>query len=165
MKQSKTNALRLLDSAGIRYTPLEYVTADGALDGISVAHKTGRDTAAVFKTLVARGASGQALVFCIPVAQELDLKMAARAAGEKSAAMLPAAQLTPLTGYVKGGCSPLGMKKMFPTFIDASAQGQALILVSGGRVGLQVELAPAALADAARAAFAPLCRPGAAAPI
>ena len=158
MKQSKTNALRLLDNAGIRYTPLEYETADGALDGVSVAHKIGRSEAAVFKTLVAQGASGRALVFCIPVAEELDLKIAARAAGEKSVAMLPAAQLTPLTGYVKGGCSPIGMKKLYPTFIDATAEGQALVVVSGGRIGLQVELTPAALADIAKAAFAALCR-------
>lgn len=138
----KTNAMRLLESLGIPCQMREYETKDGANDGVSVAHKTGQDPARVFKTLVARGASGAVLVFCIPVEGELDLKRAARAAGEKSVAMLPLSGVTPATGYVRGGVSPMGMKKRYPTFIDASALGYDTILVSGGKVGLQLELAP-----------------------
>ena len=142
MKTAKTNAMRLLESLGIPCQMREYETKDGAIDGVSVAHKTGQDPARVFKTLVARGASGAVLVFCIPVEGELDLKRAARAAGEKSVAMLPLSGVTPATGYVRGGVSPMGMKKRYPTFIDRAALGHETILVSGGKVGLQLELAP-----------------------
>lgn len=142
MKTVKTNAMRLLESLGIPCQMREYKTKDGANDGVSVAHKTGQDPARVFKTLVARGASGAVLVFCIPVEGELDLKLAARAAGEKSVAMLPLSGVTPATGCVRGGVSPMGMKKRYPTFIDASALGHDTILVSGGKVGLQLELTP-----------------------
>ena len=138
----KTNAMRLLESLGIPCRMREYETGDGAIDGVSVARKTGQDPARVFKTLVAKGASGAVLVFCIPVEGELDLKRAARAAGEKSVAMLPLSGVAPATGYVRGGVSPMGMKKRYPTFIDASALEHDTILVSGGRVGRQLELAP-----------------------
>lgn len=156
MKQGKTNAMRILERMGIPYTMHEYDAAGGAIDGVSVAHKTGQDPTRVFKTLVAKGASGAVLVFCIPVERELHLKAAARAAGEKSVAMAPLANLTPLTGYVRGGCSPVGMKKAYPTFLDASALLQGTILVSGGRVGLQIEIAPADLLRAANGTAAPL---------
>lgn len=151
MKQTKTNAMRLLEKQKIPYEAHAYATHDGALDGLSVANKTGRSPACVFKTLLLQGASGGHYVFCIPVAEELHLKKAAAAAGEKKLEMLPLARLFPLTGYHKGGCSPLGMKKAFPTFIEASAQAQHSILVSGGQVGLQIELAPENLLQAASA--------------
>lgn len=151
MKKVKTNAMRLLDRMGVAYTAHEYDTADGALDGVSVAVKTGRNPARVFKTLVLRGADGGNYVFCIPVEAELDLKSAARAAGVKSMAMLPLAELLPTTGYERGGCSPLGMKKALPTFLAASAFGHQTILVSGGKVGLQIELSPILLAQCTNA--------------
>jgi Cys-tRNA(Pro)/Cys-tRNA(Cys) deacylase len=153
MKQPKTNTLRLLEKAGISYTPYEYDTSDGLLDGVSVAHKTGLDVAAVFKTLAAKAADGRVLVFCVPVAKALDLKKAAKAAGAKSVAMLPVAQITPITGYVKGGCSPVGMKKLYPTFIDATAETLSAVAVSGGRVGLQVQLVPQDLQRLVNALF------------
>lgn len=158
MKQQKTNAMRLLEKLDIPYQAHGYATDDGAVDGLSVAKKTGRDPARVYKTLCAKGASGGVLVFCIPVDRELDLKAAARAAGEKSVAMLPLAGVNAATGYVRGGVSPLAMKKAYPTWIDEAAGAMPTILVSGGRVGLQIELAPAGLARAAGAAFAPLAQ-------
>lgn len=147
----KTNAMRLLDKLNIPYTPHEYSTADGALDGVSVAQKTGQNPARVFKTLVCRGVSGSIAVFCIPVAAELHLKPAARAAGEKSITMLPAAEVLPLTGYKRGGCSPLGMKKQYPTFIEHSGGAHETILVSGGQIGLQIEIKASDLLRAANA--------------
>ena len=138
----KTNAMRLLESLGISYVMHQYEAGDGVIDGVSVARKTGQDPARVFKTLVTKGGSGAVLVFCIPVERELDLKRAARAAKEKSVAMLPLADVTPTTGYVRGGVSPMGMKKRYPTFLDSSALKHPTILVSGGRIGLQIELAP-----------------------
>jgi Cys-tRNA(Pro)/Cys-tRNA(Cys) deacylase len=143
--------MRELERLGIAYTVARIDTSDGAIDGLSVAAKEGRDPQVVFKTLACRGHSGAPVVFCIPVAQTLDLKAAARAAGEKSVAMLPLAELLPTTGYRHGGCSPLGMKKHFATYLEASAQTHERILVSAGQVGVQVELAPADLLRAARA--------------
>lgn len=153
MKPAKTNAMRLLEGLGFSYTPHTYDTADGAIDGVSVAAKTQRDANTVYKTLVTRGASGAVLVFCLPVGGELHLKAAARAAGEKSIAMLPLQNITAITGYVRGGVSPLAMKKSYPTFIDEAAQQQGTILVSGGKIGLQIELAPQDLATAVQAAW------------
>ena len=141
----KTNVMRLLDQKKVPYTPHTYPHGDDAVDGVTVAQMTGMDPAKVFKTLVARGASKTPYVFVIPVACELDLKKAAKAVGEKSIAMLHVSELTPLTGYVRGGCSPVGMKKLYPTLLDQSAEDQATILVSAGRIGSQVELAPADL--------------------
>ena len=154
MKRPKTNALRLLEKAGISYVPDEYDVSDGSLDGVSVAHKTGFEANVVFKTLVAKAADGCVLVFCIPVAAELDLKKAAKAAGAKSVAMLTVAQITPVTGYVKGGCSPVGMKKLYTTFIDSTAEVLPAIVVSGGRIGLQVQLAPQDLLTITKASYA-----------
>jgi Cys-tRNA(Pro)/Cys-tRNA(Cys) deacylase len=155
-KPAKTNAMRLLDKLHIDYTSHTYDTSDGAIDGMSVAQKNGRDPAQVFKTLVCMGHAGgggtsQELVFCIPVSQTLNLKAAAHASGEKSVEMLPLARLLPTTGYRHGGCSPLGMKKKLPTFIEASAQDHDTILVSGGQIGLQIEIVPADLLSAADA--------------
>lgn len=155
MKQIKTNAMRILEREKIPYTLHTYDTG-GPVDGVSVAHKTGRDAGQVFKTLVARGAGDAHYVFVIPVDRELNLKAAARAAGEKSVALVPLAQLTPLTGYVRGGCSPVGLKKPFPVYLDAGAAEWQTILVSGGRVGTQIEIAPADLMRAVDAQSAEL---------
>lgn len=144
-KEEKTNVMRILDQKKISYAPHAYPVGDAAPDGVTVARLLGQDPAAVFKTLVAKGASGGYYVFDIPVEATLDLKKAAKAVGEKSIAMLPARELLPLTGYVHGGCSPVGMKKRFPTVFDETAELFDTICVSAGRVGHQVELAPAEL--------------------
>ena len=122
MAQDKTNVMRLLDQKKVSYIPHHYAAPDGAVDGVTVAGLIGRDPALVFKTLVTRGASKANYVFVIPVTGELDLKAAARAAGEKSIEMIRQAELLPLTGYIHGGCSPLGMKKQLRTFLDESAR-------------------------------------------
>ena len=142
-KDDKTNVMRLLDAKKLPYEHFSY--DGGALDAVSVAEELGQDPACVFKTLVTSGASGGHYVFVIPGPKELDLKKAARAAGEKSIAMLPQRELLALTGYVHGGCSPIGMKKPFPTFIDASAEALPAICISAGRVGRQVKLSLAVL--------------------
>ena len=141
----KTNVMRLLDQKKVPYTPHTYPHGDDAVDGVTVAQMTGMDPAKVFKTLVARGASKTPYVFVIPVACELDLKKAAKAVGEKSIAMLHVSELTPLTGYVRGGCSPVGMKKAFPTVFDESVLNVPTVMVSAGKIGAQVEVAPADL--------------------
>ena len=157
-KEEKTNVMRILDQRGIPYTPHTYDHENGAVDGVTVARSLGQDPEAVFKTLVARGSSGGLYVFDIPVGDSLDLKKAAKAVGEKSIAMLPQAQLLPLTGYVHGGCSPVGMKKQFPTVLDESVEGLDTIVVSAGKIGAQVELSPAALCGLVRGAFAPVTK-------
>ena len=144
-KDEKTNVMRVLDQKKVPYTPHAYPVGDAAPDGVSVAQMLGQDPAAVFKTLVVKGASGGYYVFDIPVADTLDLKKAAKAVGEKSVAMLPARELLPLTGYVHGGCSPVGMKKRFPTMFHQSCLEQDTICVSAGKVGFQVEVRPADL--------------------
>ena len=149
----KTNIMRVLDQKKIPYTPYSY-PADGPLDGESVARTLGADPMRVFKTLVTVGASKKYYVFCIPGPRTLDLKAAAKTVGEKSIAMLRQAELLPLTGYVHGGCSPVGMKKLFPTVIDESAGEWERIFVSAGKIGFQVELAPGDLAPLVRAKFA-----------
>ena len=156
--EEKTNVMRLLDQKKVKYTGPHYEAPNGAVDGVSVAAAVGKDVSQVFKTLVTRGASKKNYVFVVPVAMELDLKAAAKAAGEKSIEMIRQAELLPLTGYVHGGCSPLGMKKQFPTFIDASAQEQETMMVSAGKIGAQVELKPDDLATLARARFAPIAK-------
>ncbi|HIT99031.1 MAG TPA: Cys-tRNA(Pro) deacylase [Candidatus Copromorpha excrementavium] len=125
----------------------EYDAPDGFLDGVSVAESLGQDPKQVFKTLVTVGNSGEHYVCMIPVAEELDLKKAAKHFGEKKIDMLPLRELTAVTGYIKGGCSPVGMKKDFPSVIDKSAQEHETIIVSGGKVGLQMELAVKDLAN------------------
>ncbi len=144
-KEEKTNVMRILDQKKIPYAPHAYPVGDAAPDGVTVARLLGQDPAAVFKTLVAKGASGGYYVFDIPVEATLDLKKAAKAVGEKSIAMLPARELLPLTGYVHGGCSPVGMKKRFPTVFDETAELFDTICVSAGKVGFQVEADPADL--------------------
>lgn len=136
----KTNAVRLLDLKKISYTLHEYDAPDGFLDGVSVARATGIDPERVFKTLVTQGASREYYVCIIPVARELDLKKAAKHFGEKKLDMIPAKDITAVTGYIKGGCSPVGMKKPFKTAVDESAGNFERIVVSAGKVGLQMEL-------------------------
>lgn len=145
-KEEKTNVMRVLDQKKIPYTAHTY-PADGPIDGVSVAGYLGQDVERVFKTLVTKGSTGAYYVFDIPVAENLDLKKAAKAVGEKSIAMLPQKDLLPLTGYVHGGCSPVGMKKQFPTVLHETAILYDTICVSAGKVGAQVELAPQALLD------------------
>lgn len=158
MAEEKTNVMRLLDQKKVPYAPHHYDVSDGALDGVTAAARLGVPPETCFKTLVTVGASKRNHVFVIPVERELDLKAAARAAGEKSIEMIRQAQLLPLTGYVHGGCSPIGMKKRLPTFIDDSAQGLPEMTVSAGKVGCQVTLSPQALAGFVGARFAPVSK-------
>ena len=145
MAEAKTNVMRLLEQNKVPYTAHSYPHGKEAVDGVTVAQLTGMDPAAVFKTLVAVGASKRNYVFVIPVAKELDLKTAAKAVKEKSIAMIHVSEITALTGYVRGGCSPLGMKKRFPTVLDSSAEALPTVTVSAGKIGSQIELAPADL--------------------
>ena len=154
MAEQKTNVMRALEQKKIRYTPHEYPHGAEAVDGVTVAGLIGAAPEQVFKTLVTRGASKNIYVFVIPVAAELDLKKAARAVGEKSIAMIHVSEITALTGYVRGGCSPIGMKKQYKTVYHESALEQETIIVSAGRIGSQVELAPNALATLTRGQFA-----------
>ena len=142
VKEEKTNVMRTLEQKKIPYTAYTYPTEGGAMDGVSVANYLGVDLEEVFKTLVAKGASGQYYVFDIPVAESLDLKKAAKAVGEKSIAMLPQKELLPLTGYVHGGCSPVGMKKPFPTVFHETAEILDRIMVSAGKIGFQIQCRP-----------------------
>lgn len=158
MSEEKTNVMRVLDQKKVPYTPHHYAHPDGAVDGASVAALIDKDPASVCKTLVTQGASKKYYVFVIPVLKELDLKAAAKAVREKSIEMIKQAQLLPLTGYVHGGCSPVGMKKQFPTVFDQSVEGLDTITVSAGKIGAQVEVAPAALAGLVRGSFAPVTK-------
>lgn len=148
----KTNAMRILEKEKIVYQMHTY-DADGQIDGISVAKKIGTDPARVFKTLVTQGKSGEYYVFVIPVTAELHLKSAAAVVGEKSVEMIPVKDINRVTGYIRGGCSPVGMKKQYRTVIDASAEPFNTIIVSGGKIGFQIELAPQDLLRAAQAEF------------
>ena len=152
-KEEKTNVARILERNKIAYELVNY-DCDEFIDGVHSAELSGRPVELTYKTLVLRGRSGACHVCVIPAAAEVDLKAAARACGEKSVEMLPLRELTAVTGYVRGGCSPIGMKKVLPTVIDASAQAFDSIYVSAGRIGTSVFLAPEALAKAARATFA-----------
>lgn len=141
-KTPKTNAVRLLDQQSVPYSLHEYNVVDGQIDGVSVANKIGQPVEMVFKTLVASAGPGKTYVFLIPVDKELDLKAAAKSAGEKKVELLPVKDLLGLTGYIRGGCSPLGMKKLFPTFIDLSAKNLDEMIVSAGKIGMQIQLKP-----------------------
>ena len=155
-KIEKTNVMRLLDQQGVAYESHCY-EGSGALSGTEVAAAPGQDPDRVFKTLVTLGRSGQHYVFVIPVGKELNLKKAAAAAGEKSIEMLKARELLPLTGYVHGGCSPIGMKKAFPTFLEESAVLYDAILFSAGKIGWQVETSPEGLEKLVPFQYAELC--------
>ena len=155
----KTNVMRLLESRKIPYAAHTY-HPDPTLSGEEIARILGENPDHVFKTLVTRGKTGRFYVFVIPVPGELDLKKAARAAGEKSVAMILQRELLPLTGYVHGGCSPVGMKKPFPTFLHTSAEMMERIFVSAGKVGFQVELSPGSLQTLVPYRFADLITDG-----
>ena len=139
---TKTNAMRLLEQAKITYQTSQYDYSEEDLSGVHAAEVLGFDPAMVFKTLVTRGDKTGPVVFVIPVAQELDLKKAAKVSGNKSVAMVHVKELLVLTGYIRGGCSPIGMKKKFPTYVDESALDQTIISISAGMRGKQILLAP-----------------------
>ncbi|MEY9979616.1 Cys-tRNA(Pro) deacylase [Lysinibacillus sp. RC79] len=155
-KHVKTNAIRLLEQQKIQFEVIEYETGDGQVDGISVAEKIGHPVSRVFKTLVAKASAQKLFVFVIPVADELDLKAAAKVVGEKKIDMLPVKELLDYTGYVRGGCSPVGMKKLYPTVIDASAREQGSIIVSAGKIGMQIHVQLDDLVAATKAKLAPI---------
>ncbi len=158
-KTQKTNAMRELDRAGIAYTFQEFDESDVSRGvGVRIAEQLGEDPDASFKTLVCVSPSGDHVVCCIPVAQEVDLKKAAAAAGEKSLALMPIKDLEAVTGYVRGGCSPVGLKKPFPTFFDETAQLFDAIGISGGRRGLSLTVDPVELAEFLGATFADITR-------
>lgn len=147
----KTNAIRLLEQAGIDYEARMYPVDESDLSGTHAAAVLGLPAGQVFKTLVLRGAKTGYFVCCIPVDQEVDLKKAAKAVGDKKAEMLPMKDLLPVTGYLRGGCSPVGMKKAFPTVFDESVNGLPSVIVSAGKIGYQIECVPADLIGLVRA--------------
>ena len=151
----KTNVMRVLDSLKIPYVS-HFYEEDASLSGVEVARLLGEEIDRVFKTLVTEGKSGQHYVFVIPVREELDLKKAAKASGEKAIVMIKQKELLPLTGYIHGGCSPIGMKKFFPTFIDRSVQNCSTFCFSAGKIGYQVEMSPDTLAKMIRYSLADL---------
>ena len=153
----KTNVMRVLEGKKIPYVSHTY-EPDTSLSGEEIAGLLGEDADQVFKTLVTQGKSGQYYVFVVPVKEELDLKKAAKAAGEKAVAMIKQKELLPLTGYVHGGCSPIGMKKQYPTVIHEAAEALEHMYVSGGKLGMQLKLRPADLKKASRAYFADVIR-------
>nr|WP_217368518.1 MULTISPECIES: Cys-tRNA(Pro) deacylase [unclassified Brevibacillus] len=146
--------MRILDKEKIAYTMLTYATDDGKIDGIAVAQKIGREKNVVYKTLISQGTSKSYYVFVIPVEAELDLKKAAKAVGEKKIEMIPVKEITKVSGYIRGGCSPVGMKKLFPTVIDQRAQSLETIIVSGGNIGVQIEMAVEGLLQATKGSLA-----------
>ena len=155
-KHVKTNAIRLLEQQKIQFDVIEYEIGDGQVDGVSVAEKIGQPVARVFKTLVAKASAQKLFVFVIPVAEELDLKAAAKVVGEKKIDMLPVKDLLSYTGYVRGGCSPVGMKKLYPTVIDETAQEQGSSIVSAGKIGMQIHVQLNDLKNITKAQLAPI---------
>ena len=154
-KVTKTNAVRLLDQQKISYNLIEY-TIEDKVDGITVANKVGHPVTHVFKTLVATAGTGKFFVFVIPVSEELNLKACAKVAGEKKIEMLHVKDLLTTTGYIRGGCSPVGMKKLYPTFIGDSAEGLDYVVVSAGKIGMQIKLDPSDLIRVTHGNFAKL---------
>ena len=151
-KETKTNAMRILDRMKIPYRAIQY-ECDEFIDGLHTAQKTGAPVEQSFKTLVTRGKSGQYYVVVIPIAEEVNLKNAAKLAGEKSLEMIHVKEITGITGYVRGGCSPIGMKKQFPTFIHESAMQYSEIYISGGRIGTTLCLSPTDLLTACEGTY------------
>ena len=151
---TKTNVMRLLDAAKIPYRAKEYAVDENDLNGMHAAEGIGMPPEQIFKTLVAKGERGGYAVFCIPVCCELDLKKAAKAAHDKKIELIHVKDLLATTGYIRGGCSPIGMKKQYVTRIDESAQKLEKMIVSGGRLGVQIELKPEDLKKASRGEFA-----------
>lgn len=156
MANIKTNVMRILDSSNIDYNIYTYEVKDSAVDGISVANKLGVAVENVFKTLVTKGHSGDFYVFVVPVAKELNLKAAAKCVGEKSVEMIKVNDMLKITGYIRGGCSPIGMKKNYNTVIDDSSLNLDKIIVSGGKIGFQVEIAPKDLIQLINAETGPI---------
>ena len=152
-KEAKTNAMRMLDRAKIPYEVIQY-ECDEFIDGLHTAEKTGAPVEQSFKTLVMQGKSKQYYVFVLPIAEEVQLKTDARVVGEKSVEMIPVKDITKITGYVRGGCTPLGMKKQFPTVIHESARTFDKIYISGGRIGMTIIVDPLQLAELIGAQFA-----------
>lgn len=152
-KELKTNAMRILDTNNIAYSYKTY-ECDEFTDGIHVADMLGLEHELVYKTLITTGKSGEHYVFVIPIEEEIDFKKAAKVVGEKALEMLPLKELTKVTGYVRGGCTAIGMKKNFPTVIQEDAQLYDKIHVSGGKIGMQIELSPEDLKSVANAEFA-----------
>ena len=157
-KEAKTNAMRMLERAKVTYTSHEYPHEEGqAVDGANVARLTGQDPARVFKTLVTQGADRNYYVFVVPVLAELDLKKAAKAAGVKSVAMIHVADINKVTGYIRGGCSPVGMKKQFKTTFHEDVNALDTVVFSGGKIGLQIEAAPADIIKLINGQTADIC--------
>lgn len=152
-KEIKTNAMRILDKNKIPYELISY-ECDEFIDGLHTAQKTGAPIEQSFKTLVAQGKSKAYYVFVVPIAEEVDLKLAAKTVKEKSVEMIHVKDINAVTGYVRGGCTPIGMKKLFPTYIQESARNFDRIYVSGGRIGTTLKLNPLDLARLVRAEFA-----------
>lgn len=152
----KTNAMRILDKSNIQYSIKEYPVDENDLSGVHVAKVLGMDERMLFKTLLLKGEKRGYLVCCIPVAEELDMKKAAKAAGDKSVAMLPLKDLTAVSGYLRGGCSPIGMKRQYPTFIESTATAYDNIAISGGKRGVQIIIAPNSLSEFIGAEFCDL---------
>jgi Cys-tRNA(Pro)/Cys-tRNA(Cys) deacylase len=142
LDNSKTNAMRILDKAGIKYNTYTYDHSDGLIDGVSVAEKMGQAPEQVYKTLVTQGASREYYVFVIPVSKDLDLKAAAKSVGNKSIEMIKVSDINKVTGYIRGGCSPIGMKKQYKTVIDGSCTSLNTMIISAGKIGHQIELSP-----------------------
>ena len=151
-KELKTNAMRFLDKSKIEYTVQSY-ECEEFIDGIHTAEKLGQPLEETFKTLVAKGKSGNYYCFLLPVALELDLKKAAKSVNEKSVELLHVKDITAITGYVRGGCTPIGMKKQFMTVVHNSAETMPQFYISGGRIGVQIHLSPQALVKAIRGKF------------
>lgn len=153
MSHIKTNAMRILDRKKIEYNIITYDSSDGKIDGISVTNKLGEDPKVVYKTLVLQGSSNNIYVFATPVEEEIDLKKAAVCAGEKSIKMIAVKDIMKLTGYIRGGCSPIGMKKDYKTFVNISALDINKIIVSGGKIGTQIEISTEDLAKVTNCEF------------
>ncbi len=150
---TKTNAMRMLDKANIKYETSEYEVDENDLSGVHVANQIGVDPDRVFKTLVVKGDKNGYMVFCVPCAFELDLKKCAKVSGDKRVELAPVKDLLGITGYIRGGCSPVGMKKLFPTFIDETALLWDTITISAGVRGCQLTLNPNSLAQLINAKF------------
>ncbi|MCM1508215.1 MAG: Cys-tRNA(Pro) deacylase [Ruminococcus flavefaciens] len=151
-KELKTNAMRFLEKNKIEYTMQTY-QCDEFIDGVTCANALGQPLDETFKTLVAQGKTGNYYCFLIPVAEELDLKKSAKSVGEKSVALIHVKDINKITGYVRGGCTPIGMKKQFPTVIHKSAESLPLFHISGGRIGTQICLSPVKLTESIKAKF------------
>ncbi|MBE6891925.1 MAG: Cys-tRNA(Pro) deacylase [Ruminococcaceae bacterium] len=141
-KEDKTNVMRILESEGVNYIPHEYDVSDGLIDGISIAEKLNQPKERVFKTLITQGASKEYFVFCLPVDCELDLKKAAKAVGEKSVEMIPVADINKVSGYVRGGCSPLGLKRKMEITFEEAIVLYDTVMLSAGKIGRQIEISP-----------------------